>query len=93
VPNAEAEKEAAGVTGSLTLLTRAGCSLCEEMAAEIEARIAGTAHRMARLDVDADPDLKARYGWDVPVLLAGDAEMCRHQLNLPAFAAWLRANP
>lgn len=78
---------------TLTLYTRADCPLCEEMAAEVAALIAGTGHLLLPLDVDADPELKARYGWEVPLLFDGDAEICRHQLNLPALQEWLRLNP
>jgi hypothetical protein len=81
------------VSKTLTLFTRAGCPLCEAMAAEVGRLIAGTGHRLVPVDVDADPSLKARYGWDVPLLFAGEVEICRHQLNLPAFQAWLRAHP
>jgi hypothetical protein len=81
------------VSKTLTLYTRAGCPLCEDMAAEVRALIAGTGHRLAPVDVDADPSLKASYGWDVPLLFDGDAEVCRHELNLPAFQEWLRLNP
>ncbi|MDP1644536.1 MAG: glutaredoxin family protein [Thiobacillus sp.] len=78
---------------TLTLYTRVGCLLCEEMAAEISVLIAGTGHRLECVDVDADPSLKTRHGWDVPLLFDGETEICRHQLNLPAFQEWLRANP
>jgi len=81
------------VTRTLTLYTRAGCPLCEEMAAEVAALTAGSEHLLRPLDVDADPELKARYGWDVPLLFDGDTEICRHQLNLPALQEWLRLNP
>ena len=77
---------------TLTLYTRADCPLCEEMAAEVAALIAGTGHLLHSRDVDADPELKARYGWEVPLLFGGDAEICRHQLNLPALQEWLRLN-
>jgi hypothetical protein len=62
------------------------------MAAEARALITGSGHGLAPVDVDADPALKARYGWDVPLLFDGDAEICRHQLNLPALQEWLRLN-
>ncbi|MGB9128826.1 MAG: glutaredoxin family protein [Thiobacillus sp.] len=78
---------------TLTLYTRADCPLCEEMVAEVAALVAGTGHPLLPLDVDADPELKARYGWEVPLLFDGDAEICRHQLNLPALQEWLRLNP
>ncbi len=81
------------MSNTLTLYTRAGCPLCEEMAAEVGTLIAGTGHRLQPVDVDADPVLKENYGWEVPLLFDGDAEICRHQLNLPAFQAWLRAHP
>jgi hypothetical protein len=80
------------VNKTLTLLTRAGCPLCDEMAAEVRALIAGSGHELSPVDVDADPALKARYGWDVPLLFDGATEICRHQLNLPAFQEWLAAN-
>lgn len=62
------------------------------MAAHVRMLIVGTGHDLTAVDVDADPALKARYGWDVPLLFSGDAEICRHQLDLPAFQEWLRLN-
>jgi len=78
------------VSKTLTLYTRAGCPLCEEMEAEIQVLIAGTGHSLARVDVDADPSLKAQYGWEIPLLFHGDSELCRHELNLPVLQDWLR---
>lgn len=78
---------------ALTLYTRAGCPLCDEMAAGVGALLAGTGHRLVAVDVDADPALKAAYGWDVPLLFDDDTEICRHQLDRPAVRAWLDAQP
>lgn len=78
---------------TLTLYTRTGCALCEEMAVEVAALTTQTGHDVRLVDVDADPVLKANFGWDVPLLFGGDVEICRHQLNLPAFQEWLRAHP
>ncbi|MHB1402164.1 MAG: glutaredoxin family protein [Thiobacillus sp.] len=78
---------------TLTLYTRVGCPLCEEMAAQVGALIAGTGHHLAPVDVDADPLLKTRYGWDVPLLFDGATEICRHELNLHALQEWLRRRP
>ena len=78
---------------TLTLYTRAGCPLCEEMAAAVGALIAGTGHALSAVDVDADSVLKTRYDWDVPLLFDGDTEICRHELNLHALQEWLRAHP
>jgi hypothetical protein len=38
-----------------------------------------------RLDVDSDPQLRLRYGRDVPVLVAGDL-VCRHRLDAETIA-------
>ncbi|MDZ7594793.1 MAG: glutaredoxin family protein [Thiobacillus sp.] len=78
---------------TLTLYTRAGCPLCEEMATEVGALAANSGHHLVLVDVDADPSLKADFGWDVPLLFDGGTEICRHQLNLPALQEWLRLNP
>ena len=33
------------------------------------------------IDVDSDPRLDELYGADVPVLVQGDEELCRHRLT------------
>lgn len=49
---------------TLTLYTRAGCGLCEQAEANLQA----LAYRYEAVDVAADPALRARHGDDVPVL-------------------------
>lgn len=48
----------------LTLYTRSGCHLCEQAAAHLRA----LEFRVVEVDVDGEPELRARYGDDVPVL-------------------------
>jgi glutaredoxin len=58
----------------LTLLTRAGCHLCEA-AAETVARIGAEVGVVPEeVDVDADPELQAEYGDRVPVVLLDGRE-------------------
>ena len=45
------------------------------------------------LDVDGDPGLEARWGASVPVLLAGDRELCHYRLDRAALAAYLAGTP
>ncbi|MDA8127540.1 MAG: glutaredoxin family protein [Betaproteobacteria bacterium] len=78
---------------TLTLYTRQDCPLCDELAEGLHAVLGTSGHAVAPVDVDADPSLKAKYGWDVPLLFDGGAEICRHELDLPAIQEWLRANP
>jgi hypothetical protein len=54
----------------LTLLTREGCGLCEEMADELVllgARL--DLPPIDALDVDSDPEMLRRHGHRIPVLL------------------------
>ena len=71
---------------ALRLYTRAGCPLCEDMAEQVRARLGG--EPLAEIDVDGEPELKVRYGWDVPLLFDGEREICRHEFDAIAFARW-----
>jgi len=66
----------------LTLLTRAECELCQEMRRELAvlARTV-TLPPLELLDVDSDPQLARRHGFDVPVLLLDGTVVCRHRLE------------
>ncbi|MEP6656569.1 MAG: glutaredoxin family protein [Betaproteobacteria bacterium] len=61
----------------LTLLTRAYCSLCDEMQRSVApiAALAGTV--LDVIDVDIDPALEAAWGAWVPVLFLGAPEAAR----------------
>jgi len=75
----------------LSLLTRAGCHLCQT-AAETLTRIGAEAGLVPEVvDVDADPELQAEYGDRVPVVLLDgrehsyftvDVERLRRDLHL-----------
>lgn len=43
------------------------------------------------IDVDADPALEARWGALVPVLLAGERELCHYRLDRAALDAFFAA--
>lgn len=66
---------------NLTLVTRSGCRLCEEMQAELEPLLEAHGATVSLVDVDASGALRARFGHDVPVLMAGDEVLCRHRLD------------
>jgi hypothetical protein len=51
------------------LVTRDGCHLCDEMAAVLDEVLPVHGLTWAPVDVDADPELRARYSDLVPVLL------------------------
>ena len=60
------------------------------MALALGPLLEGSGVAVLEVDVDADPALEARYGWDVPVLLAGEEVLCRHRIDPPAVTAWLQ---
>lgn len=64
----------------LTLYSRSYCHLCDEMLAGLRTLQARFRFALSIVDVDSDDALEARYGEDVPVLLHGAVELCRHRL-------------
>ncbi|MFT4189702.1 MAG: glutaredoxin family protein [Aeromicrobium sp.] len=58
--------EAAG-RARVVVLTRQGCHLCEVAEQTVAAVAAETGDTWTTVDVDADPELKARYTDEVPV--------------------------
>ena len=81
----------------LTLLSRAYCHLCDEMAAALRPLIGAT--RLDVIDIDAPEHaaLEARYDDAVPVLFAGDPatgrELCRYRLDADRVLAALAETP
>lgn len=65
-----------------TLVTRAGCDLCEEMLAELERFCRGRDAEISLVDVDADATLRTRYGYRVPVLLLDDEPVCHGHFDV-----------
>ncbi|ANY07265.1 glutaredoxin family protein [Pseudonocardia sp. HH130630-07] len=62
------------MTVRVRLLTRSGCHLCDD-AAEVLARVCGElGERWDSVDVDGDPELRAEYGDQVPVVLLDGRE-------------------
>jgi thioredoxin reductase (NADPH) len=73
----------------LTVLSRSYCHLCDEMIEQLRLLQTGTGFRIEVRDVDDDPDLEARFGERVPVILGGEEELCHYRLDVPALNAWL----
>ena len=56
------------------LYSRTGCHLCSE-AQETLTRLARRfPHRLRTIDIEADPELLARYLFTIPVVVVGDQE-------------------
>lgn len=67
------------------LYTRPGCHLCDEARGEMLAAGVSPLIRLEEIDIDSDPELVRRFGWDIPVIFIGDALAFKHRLTRDDF--------
>ncbi len=72
----------------LTVLSREWCHLCTRLIDSLEPLAAELGWVVRIVDVDRFPELDARWNELVPVVLAGDAELCHHRLDEAAIRAY-----
>lgn len=77
---------------TLTLYFRDYCSLCHQMLAQLQLLRQQYGFDIQVVDVDADPELEARYNELVPVLMDGDTQICHWHLDEAKLAATLAAH-
>lgn len=65
----------------LTLYTRAGCHLCDEMKAGLALLRHGLGFRVTEVEVGWEGDLAERYGRLLPVLEMAGQEICHYFLD------------
>ncbi len=75
---------------ALTLISRTYCHLCHDMEAALKPLLDGYQVTLTVVDVDADPVLEAKYDELVPVLLAGEVELCHYFLDVQAVSGYLQ---
>jgi hypothetical protein len=73
---------------TLSLYSRPGCHLCEELEAELAPLIAGRAV-VDVVDISDDPGLERRYGLRIPVLADGDEELSGFPLDRDRLSRYL----
>lgn len=73
----------------LTLYGRSYCHLCHDMELALEPLRLELGFEIKPVDVDSDPVLEARLGELVPVLMAGERELCHYHLDPVAVRAYL----
>jgi glutaredoxin len=74
----------------VTLYTRPGCHLCEEAKQQIAPLLKEFSARLTEINIDEDPDLRARYDYDVPVIFLGARKVAKHRVDLTQFRRQLR---
>ncbi|MGF1643011.1 MAG: glutaredoxin family protein [Thiotrichales bacterium] len=68
-------------SATLTVLSRAGCHLCEALLDELALLRSQLDFDVKVVDIDGDQDLRRRYNADVPVLMHADRVVCQHFLD------------
>lgn len=78
---------------TVELMTRKGCHLCDDVK-EVLLRLR-PAHpfELIETDIDRDPDLVARYGLEVPVVLVDGQKVAKFRLDEGQFLRRLQATP
>ena len=77
---------------AITLYTRPGCHLCEEMK-DIVGRVlrdTGTAARLEEINIAGDSALEARYGLEIPVLLVNGKKAAKYRISEEELARLVR---
>ncbi|MBI2677818.1 MAG: glutaredoxin family protein [Candidatus Koribacter versatilis] len=75
----------------VTLYTRAGCHLCDEVKQTLLHARAKAAFTLHEIDIDTDPALIARYNHEVPVVLINGKKAFKYHLNEADFLRVLNA--
>ncbi len=65
----------------LTLYTRPGCHLCEEMKAVIEHAARRVPLRLEEVNISTDIALTERYGVEIPVLLVEGRKAAKYRIS------------
>ena len=69
------------MTTRLTLFSKPGCHLCEELRRLLDDIQPDVGFALEEIDITRDPALFARYRHDIPVLLAGGDEIVRGRIS------------
>jgi glutaredoxin len=73
-----------------TIYSRPGCHLCEEAKAQITPILKEVGARLTEINIDEDPELRARYDYDVPVIFLGARKVAKHRVDVAQFRRQLR---
>ena len=77
------------VASQLTLYSRLGCHLCEDMEAALPPYLENRAIALEIIYIDKNDNLEQCYGNLVPVLKAGDREICHYFLDIKALQQYI----
>ena len=76
----------------VTIYSRPGCHLCEEVKTQLAPLLREFGARLTEINIDEDPQLRARYDYDVPVVFLGARKAAKHRVDLAQFRRQLMNN-
>ena len=82
-----------GAARELVVMSRQWCHLCHELIEALQPIADELGWSVTVLDVDADPELEARWDELVPVVLGGDSVLCHYRLDESAVRAYCARFP
>ena len=65
---------------ALTLYSRPGCHLCDEMKATVDRVARQVALTLQVVDISTDAELEARYGLEIPVLVINGQKAAKYRV-------------
>ncbi len=72
------------------LYTRPGCHLCEEAKEQISAADCADQYILEEINIDDDPALVERYGWEIPVVTINGIKAFKYRVTSAEFKSKLR---
>jgi glutaredoxin len=78
---------------TVTIYSRPGCHLCEEMKAVIEKVTAGEPINLREVDISGDPELERRYSLEIPVLEIDGRKIAKYRIDERALTRAIRERP
>jgi hypothetical protein len=65
----------------ITLYSRPGCHLCEEMKAVVRRVSRSLMLELEEVDISADPALESQFGLEIPVLLVEGRRIAKYRVS------------
>ena len=66
---------------NLTIYSRPGCHLCDEMKAVVRRVSASIPISLEEIDISGDTELERVYGLEIPVLLADGQKVAKYRIG------------
>jgi glutaredoxin len=76
---------------AVTLYTRKGCCLCDDAKRVLDAAGRRAAFQLEEIDIDSDPQLRALYNDEVPVIAINGSKAFKYRVSVDELLRKLEA--